>query len=311
MFKKRKMVPLASLFLALILVLSLFVWMGRSGTSQSVVATYNGGEITRDEFEKQFNFQRKLLVPTYPDSDEAKREFLEEYILLRKIILPQAKSAGVKIDPSKINSLVQQYKDQVTQLVYQGDKNAFEAKLKEYHITDDDIRTLAEDDLYLQGYQDLKANELKPTDADLKKFYEDHPVNFTTADVYHVLVKSEEEAKKVKARLLAGEDFAKVAKEVSIDPSAKDNGGHLGNAPLSNYVPEFADAALKLPIGQLSDPVKTQYGYHIIKVMKRDIQPFEKMKQQVRTLYIDNQKKAVWDKIMAQAKEQAKIKIQL
>jgi foldase protein PrsA len=311
MFRKRRWVVGASVLLVLVLVLSLVVWRGKAGQSQSVVATYSGGVITREEFEKQFLFQRKLLVPSYPDTDEAKRAFLEEYILLRKIILPQAKAAGVKIDESKIDSLVQQFKDQVTQMVYQGDKNAFEAKLKEYQVTDEDIRTLAEDDLYLKGYQDLKANELKPTDADLQKFYQEHPANFTTADVYHILVNSEDEAKKVKARILAGEDFAKVAKEVSIDPSAKQNGGHLGEAPLSNYVSEFADAALKLPLGQISDPVKTQYGYHILKVVKRDTRPFAQMKQEARILYINSEKKAVWDQIMQQARAQANIHVEL
>lgn len=310
MRKTRKTVGFVSLAIALILVLSLILWNVKPG-NPSVLATYKGGEIRQEEFQKQFNFQRKLLVPSFPDTEQEKRNFLEQYILLRKVILPQAKKAGIKIDPNKVDALVQQYKDQVTQMVYNGDKNAFATKLKEYNITDEDIRTLAEDDLYLQAYQDLLVSELKPTDDDLKKYYEEHPSQFTIANVSHILVKTEEEAKKVRSRILAGEDFAKVAREVSIDPSAKENGGNLGNAPLSNYVPEFADAAVKIPLGQLSDPVKTQYGYHVLKVLKRETKPFDQMKTQARNLYLNGQKKAVWDRIMEQAKEEANINITL
>ncbi|MGC8837598.1 MAG: peptidylprolyl isomerase [Anaerolineae bacterium] len=86
----------------------------------------------------------------------------------------------------------------------------------------------------------------------------------------HILVNNEEMARLVLNRLKAGDDFAAVAKEFSQDTSTKDQGGDLGWFPRGRMVPEFEEAAFSLPVGEVSEPVKTQYGYHIIKVEERD-----------------------------------------
>jgi parvulin-like peptidyl-prolyl isomerase len=86
----------------------------------------------------------------------------------------------------------------------------------------------------------------------------------------HILVQNEEMARLVLNRLKAGDDFAAVAKEFSQDTSTKDQGGDLGWFPRGRMVPEFEEVAFSLPVGELSEPVKTQYGYHIIKVEERD-----------------------------------------
>ena len=82
----------------------------------------------------------------------------------------------------------------------------------------------------------------------------------------HVLVETEDEAKKVAAELKKGGKFAKVAKAHTKDPGSKDNGGDLGWAVPSNFVQPFAEAVLTLSKGQVSAPVQTQYGWHIIKL---------------------------------------------
>jgi peptidyl-prolyl cis-trans isomerase C len=82
----------------------------------------------------------------------------------------------------------------------------------------------------------------------------------------HILVETEDEAKKVEAELKKGGKFAKVAKAHTKDPGSKDNGGDLGWAVPSNFVQPFGDAVLTLSKGQISAPVQTQYGWHIIKL---------------------------------------------
>jgi peptidyl-prolyl cis-trans isomerase C len=97
----------------------------------------------------------------------------------------------------------------------------------------------------------------------------------------HILLPTEEEAKAALARVKGGEDFAKVATELSKDPGAE--GGDLGWFTKDKMVPEFADAAFKLQPGQISDPVKSQFGWHIIKVEERRTKtfpPFEQLKSQ-------------------------------
>jgi peptidyl-prolyl cis-trans isomerase C len=97
----------------------------------------------------------------------------------------------------------------------------------------------------------------------------------------HILLPTEEEAKAALARVKAGEDFAKVATELSKDPAG--DGGDLGWFTKDRMVPEFADAAFKLQPGEISEPVKSQFGWHIIKVEERRMRtfpPFEELKDQ-------------------------------
>ena len=95
----------------------------------------------------------------------------------------------------------------------------------------------------------------------------------------HILLPSEDEAKKALARVKGGEDFAKVANELSKDPAG--DGGDLGWFTKDRMVPEFSDAAFKLKKGEISDPVKTQFGWHIIKIedtRKKSFPPFEQLR---------------------------------
>jgi len=95
---------------------------------------------------------------------------------------------------------------------------------------------------------------------------------------------AEEKIKAVIARLKKGEDFAKVAEEVTEDPSGKANGGDLGFFTKEQMVPEFSDTAFKLDKGQISDPIKTQFGWHVIKVEDKRAKPlpkFEEVKPQI------------------------------
>ncbi len=99
----------------------------------------------------------------------------------------------------------------------------------------------------------------------------------------HILVPTEDEAKAILAQLKGGADFATLAKEKSKDPGAAD-GGDLGYFTKDQMVPEFAEVAFKLDKGQLSDPVKTQFGWHIIKVEDKRIKPtptFDQVKGQI------------------------------
>ena len=95
---------------------------------------------------------------------------------------------------------------------------------------------------------------------------------------------AEDKIKAVIARLKKGEDFEKVAKEVTEDPSGKANGGDLGYFTKEQMVPEFSDVAFKLEKGQISEPVKTQFGWHVIKVDDKRVKPlpkFEEVKPQI------------------------------
>jgi parvulin-like peptidyl-prolyl isomerase len=97
------------------------------------------------------------------------------------------------------------------------------------------------------------------------------PSSAEHAHARHILVETEEEANEVIARLEAGEDFAEVAQEVSTDPGSGADGGDLGFSPPGRFVPSVDEAIFALPIGQVSEPVESQFGWHVVEVLEREV----------------------------------------
>jgi peptidyl-prolyl cis-trans isomerase C len=143
-----------------------------------------------------------------------------------------------------------------------------------------------------------KTGKAAMTDEAMRKVYDDAVKQMPAEEevhARHILIRvaagddkaskaAEDKIKTVIARLNKGEDFAKVAGEVTEDPSGKANGGDLGYFSKEQMVPEFADVAFKLDKGKISEPVKTQFGWHVIKVEDKRTKPapsFEEVKPQV------------------------------
>jgi len=118
----------------------------------------------------------------------------------------------------------------------------------------------------------------------LRKYYEEHKADFSENCVSHILVRSKAEADTVLSRLKGGEDFAALAKQASADKGSAAKGGALDCSPKGAFVPEFDQAASELPVGEPSDPVQTQYGFHILLVRERKDIPYDSAKEQVRAL---------------------------
>src|SRR5215470_13763470 len=146
------------------------------------------------------------------------------------------------------------------------------------------------------------------TDAEMKKVYEEASKQISgeqEVHARHILVETEDEAKAVKAELDKGADFAELAKKKSKDPGASD-GGDLGFFTKEQMVPEFSAVAFSLEPGKISDPVKSQFGWHIIKVEeKRNRKPpeFDQVKGQIET-YVTRKAQAEY---VGKLREAAKI----
>ena len=138
----------------------------------------------------------------------------------------------------------------------------------------------------LMGYELQQQAKTALTDEALRQTYDEAVKSMAGQEevrARHILVQGEDEAKAILEQLKKGADFATLAKEKSKDPGAAE-GGDLGYFTKDQMVPEFADVAFKMYPGQLSNPVKTQFGWHIIKLEdKRTKQPpeFEKVKDQI------------------------------
>jgi len=137
----------------------------------------------------------------------------------------------------------------------------------------------------------------KVDDAALQKYFDTHKSEYETVQARHILVKfkgspvptregkpelTEEQAlakaQEIRKQLLAGSEFAALAKAESDDAGSGANGGELGSFGHGQMVPPFEEAAFKLPVDQVSEPIKTQFGYHLIKVEKREAKSFDSVK---------------------------------
>ncbi len=219
--------------------------------SDPVVAKVNGVEIKESDLKAAEEDIGAQLPPMAP---EAKKEYLITYV--SDMILVSRAAEAKKL----------------------GDTADFKRKLA-------NARTKLLMEALLQN--DAKA---AVTDEAMKKVYAEaikDVGNEQEVSARHILVENEDEAKKVAADLKGGGDFAAIAKERSKDPGSKDQGGDLGFFAKDQMVPEFAEAAFKLDKGQISDPVKSQFGWHIIRVDdKRTKQPpaFDQVKEPDREL---------------------------
>lgn len=147
------------------------------------------------------------------------------------------------------------------------------------------------------------------TEEAAKKLYEDTTKAMAPeeeAHARHILVETEDQAKAVVDRLKKGEDFAKVAADVSKDPGSGKEGGDLGWFTKDRMVPEFAEAAFKLKKGEVSAPVKSQFGWHVIKLEDKRTKPlpdYAAVKPQIEQ-YLE--RKAQQDAVLA-LREKAKV----
>jgi foldase protein PrsA len=228
-------------------VASVFALSACNNSDSEVIVKTKDGNITKEEFYNEM----KARV-----GKEVIRDLVHEKVLSKKY-----KVTDKEID-REIENLKEAYGTQYDLAVQQNGEKVIRNMVKL-----DLLRTKA------------AVEDIKVTEKELKDYYENYKPKIKAS---HILVKDEKTAKEVKAKLDKGEDFAKLAKEYSQDPGSAANGGDLGWFGPGKMVKEFEDAAYKLKVGQVSDPVKTDYGYHIIKVTdKEEKKPFNEMKEQI------------------------------
>ncbi|KFG66825.1 peptidylprolyl isomerase [Microvirga sp. BSC39] len=215
-----------------------------------VVARVNGIEITEGDLAIAAE-DSALQMPNVPD--EQKRELLTGYLIDLKLGAKAAEAA-------KVGSGA----EFARKLAYNRDKTLLDEYLEQESkkaVTPEAARKLYDETVKsVPAEQEVRAR--------------------------HILVENEDEAKAIATRVKGGEDFAKVAGEVSKDPGSKTDGGDLGFFTKDRMVEPFAEAAFKLDAGQISDPVKSQFGWHVIKVEEKRNKPaptFEETKDQVET----------------------------
>ena len=219
--------------------------------ASEVVATYKGRQLTADEVRQEME---RLPAPSraYVTAPERKRQFVEN-LILNDLLFEEGKKAGYDRDAEIDRQVTDLRKRLVVQRV-------------------------------MRQYQ----TPPEVTEEQARAYYDENPNLYSNTQIHasHILVKDEDTAKQIQAEVKEHpERFADTAKEKSTDTGSAQKGGDLGTFGQGRMVPEFEKVAFSLQPGQVSDVVKTQYGYHIIAVSERkegERKPFESVKEQIK-----------------------------
>ena len=220
-------------------------------------------------------------------------------------IAKDATARGQKVDAPVKDAIINKLVD--SELVYQEAQKLGLDKQPDYVAREELSRRELLTSAFLQDF--VKKNPI--SDADTKAAYEQYKKAYGDKEfsARHILVKTEAEAKDIIAQLGKGGDFAKIAKEKSLDPGSKDKGGDLGWFSPATMVKPFSDAVAGLQKGALSPaPVQTQFGWHVIKLVDtRAAQPlpYEKVKEGLQK----NLQQRNLEKMMADLRSKAKVDI--
>jgi peptidyl-prolyl cis-trans isomerase C len=268
---RTRLFPLASGALALLAVVALALAFGLRAVAQNadqIVARVNGTDIKASDIaiaEEDIGANLSQIPP------ESRREYLTSYLTDMALVAKAAEGRNVA-DGEGFKQRLAYYRSKILMdLLLQSEAKGAVSDAAMHQLYDEAARQMA-------GQQEVRAR--------------------------HILVKTEDEAKAVIAELKNGADFAALAKQKSTDPGASE-GGDLGYFPKDEMVPEFAEAAFKLEKGQISEPVHTRFGWHVIKVedkRERQVPAFDQVRDQLATHLVRKAQAELITKLRADAK---------
>jgi len=229
---------------------------------------------------------------------EAFEQSIREQLMLQRLV--GALERSVVVSDGDVES---KYREQVEKAKLRYVAIPFAASVGQVPITDAEVQRYFDEHReqlripeqrtadYLLVDQAKLEQTMPVTDGELRTYYDQHAAEYAQPEqvrARHILVETAEQAAAAQARLRAGEDFAKVAREVSTDTGSGAAGGDLGWFGRGRMVPEFEQAAFGAAVGQVVGPVKSQFGYHLIQVQEKKAPgatPFADVKESLKTRY--------------------------
>ncbi len=294
------------------------------------VADVNGTKITLGQYEFMLKMNKASVESTiggaegWEQKDQSGQTYKDKYKTLvldqminTELLAQNAEKEGIKVTDKEIQS---SYNDLKT---YVNSDEQIKKSAEDLGISDDFLKEQAKLSLLIQKSQEKFYSEEKVSDSEMKKYYDEHIDEYKKDEVEasHILIKTtddqnkplpeaeqkkaKEKAEKVLKEVKAGGDFAELAKKYSQDPGSAEQGGSLGTFGKGMMVKEFEDAAFGMEPGQVSDLVKTDFGYHIIKVTDRikETTSFDEAKEGIKEEILKNK----YGEKIAELQKKAKI----
>lgn len=284
-----------------------------SNDANSIVAKVGTQEIKKSDFDKVFGpvkagYEQKYGIEIWETVQDGKKiiDLVKEKTLDTMIDdmlqLKKAGDMGLVVTDDEVNAEIEKFEK------YFDSKEKFQEFLTTQKMDLEYFKNQIKIEMIKGKLREKLTEGVSVTDTELAEYYMNHQGEFFSVKASHILLTTEEEAKKVLERVKAGEDFSKLAKELSIDPSAKTNSGNLDYFKQGDMLPEFEQAAFALKPGQISDIVKTSYGFHIIKVEDRKTDRLEDVAEELQIKLINSKKDSEYSKVIEEIKKNTEIK---
>jgi len=308
--------------LALLLLPSLLAIYGCGGEPpQGAVAQVGQTAVTQEQFDKlRAMYEAAGQVPDKKTQSKEYRTFqqsLAQYLVTLEVLRQQAPTFGVEVADTDVQSQVADI-----QGMFQGDQKRFDDALKKQRLTLDQFKESVRQRLLIDAMKVAVTKDVTITEGEVKAYYDSHKGDYTEPEVRetrHILISpfataaggagtieptegdweaARAEAEKVRSEVQNGADFATEARKYSDDKATSDSGGELGNIVRGQMVPEFEEEVFSLKKGELSQPARTEYGYHLIQVT--DIAPetqvpYDQVKEKIRSSLLAMRQADTWD----------------
>ncbi len=293
-----------------------FAACGDSDITARAAATVNGEKITVDEvdrelakFEKSAQFEQ---LTAEQDADKVRRQFEQGYlsqIVRRHVMRPLAEERDLEVTEAEVDDSIEAIKAD-----FPSEKE-FEDALDQQGVSMDQLPELVRDQLTEEALREDVKSEIEPNDDELQSYYDENIDRYQQTKASHILIEQRGEAEDVAKELQDAKAneieklFVERAKKLSQDPGSGKKGGDLGYFASGELVPEFEEAAGKLELGEVSDPVQSEFGFHIIRVTDRRLQPFEEVRDQIAQELSGAEAEEAFQDLVVQAYEDADVRV--
>lgn len=267
----------------------------QDNSQAKVIAEVNGEKITQSQLDERINLIKSNLemqnnIKLDPEKDKEIMANINESayqnLLSITVVEQEAKKQGVSVDDKTVDTKLEQFK----RLLNQVEQDGYNNYLQTLNITEEQLWNQLKTEELFASMQKRVAGDINISDAEIEKYYADNINQYTNPggiQIYHIIVETEEKAKEVLNRLQQGEDFSDLARQYSTD-GTKSTGGDLGLVnEQTNFVEDFKKAALALEPGEITpEPVKTEFGFHIIKAGDRQessVSPLSAVKSSIKS----------------------------
>ena len=299
-------------------VLALALLPGCGNLFDSAAAVVEGQKITNADVEDELERFRETpryeqLVQRAPQG-EIERDFQQTYLtlLIREAVLEkEAEERGIEVTAEEVNGRIDDIKQEI------GSEGQFQEALREEGLALDQLEFQVRVQLLGEKLRADVTEDVGASEEELRAYYEENIDDYQEVRAQHILLDAGKQslAEKLSKQLQGAKEnevdklFEDLVKKYSEDPSTADTGGDLGFAPASQYVGPFQEAVTDLDVGVISDPVQTEFGWHVIRVTARRVTPFEEARASIDEAIGAEAIDEAWQQWLVDAYEEADIRV--